>query len=64
MTIYETTISKIQRLPEPMIQEVNNFVEFLMLKNMQVETVESDFSDYLKNLEEYEQLLARGEIAW
>jgi hypothetical protein len=28
------------------------------------EMVESDFSDYLSNLEEYENRLANGEIKW
>ncbi|MBI5215466.1 MAG: DUF2281 domain-containing protein [Ignavibacteriae bacterium] len=64
MTVYESTISNIQRLPEPMIQEVNDFVEFLISKRMPVENIESDFPDYLRNLEEYENILARGEVAW
>jgi hypothetical protein len=29
-----------------------------------VEIVESDFSDYLSNLEDYEERLVRGEIQW
>jgi hypothetical protein len=29
-----------------------------------IEIAESDFSDYLSNLEEYENRLARGEIKW
>ncbi|MEH1912341.1 MAG: hypothetical protein V7L05_10325 [Nostoc sp.] len=29
-----------------------------------VEIVESDFSDYLSNLEDYEERLARGKIQW
>ena len=29
-----------------------------------IETSESDFSDYLKNLEDYENKLASGEIKW
>jgi hypothetical protein len=29
-----------------------------------LETAELDFSDYLRNLEDYEERLARGEIRW
>jgi len=37
------------------------------LWNQSIETsalVESDFSDYLRNLDDYENRLARGEIQW
>jgi hypothetical protein len=76
MTIYNQTIAKINRLPESLVQEVNNFVDFLLMKQdsqkwqlwMQftesLEIAESDFSDYLSNLEDYEERLARGEIQW
>lgn len=76
MTIQDTTISKIQQLPDSLAQEVSDFVDFLLLKrddtlwqlwhqfNEGFETAESDFSDYLRNLEEYENRLARGEIRW
>ena len=48
---------------------MNDFIDFLTLKYNQqfsdfVEIAESDFSDYLSNLEDYEEKLARGEIKW
>jgi len=76
MTIYEATIAKIRELPEPLIQEVNDFIDFLQMKQNGtryqlwtlfkevLETAESDFGDYLANLEDYEDRLARGEIKW
>ncbi|MCI0474695.1 MAG: DUF2281 domain-containing protein [Anaerolineales bacterium] len=76
MTVQDTTISKIQQLPDPLVQEVNDFVDFLLLKRDSsrwqlwhqfsegLETAESDFSDYLWNLEDYENRLAKGEIRW
>jgi hypothetical protein len=39
------------------IHKINDFNEALDLS-------ESDFSDYLTNLESYEERLARGEIQW
>jgi hypothetical protein len=76
MTAYETTISKLQQLPEPLVQEVNDFIDFLLVKQDRdhwqlwahfretAEMAEPDFSDYLANLEAYEESLARGEIRW
>lgn len=32
MTIYEKTIDKIRELPESLIEEVNDFVDFLKMK--------------------------------
>jgi hypothetical protein len=70
------TITKIQQLPEPMMKELNEFLDFMIirqdLKRWQqwnhfyesLELSESDFSDYLANLESYEESLARGEIQW
>ena len=74
MTIHEQTISKIQQLPEPLAQEVSDFIDFLLVKQDQTrwelwtyfnETLalaETDFGDYLQNLEAYEERLARGDI--
>jgi hypothetical protein len=56
----EAIVVKLQKLPEPLIQEVNDFIDFLLTRR----EVESDFSDYLSNLENYEDRLARGEIQW
>ena len=76
MTIYERTVAKMQRLPEPMLQEVSDFIDFLLVKHDQthwelwthfreaLDIAESDFSDYLRNLEAYEEGLARGDIRW
>ncbi len=76
MTIQDSTILKIQQLPDSLVQEVNDYVDFLLLKHNSprwqlwhqfsegLETVESDFFDYLRNLEDYENRLARGEIQW
>lgn len=76
MSMYDETISKIRQLPEPLVQQVNDFVEFLLIRSDStraalwtqfseaLKIAESDFSDYLPNLEEYEERLARGEIEW
>jgi hypothetical protein len=76
MTLYQETIYKINQLPEPLVKQVNDFVDFLMMKQdlqkwelwMQfsesLEIAESDFSEYLSNLENYEERLAHGEIQW
>lgn len=66
MTVHDETIAKIRQLPESLVQEVNDFVEFLLRKrNRELEEmVESDFGDYLTNLEDYEERLAQGEIQW
>ncbi len=57
---YEAIAVKLRKLPEPLIQEVNDFIDFLLTRR----EVESDFSDYLSNLQNYEDRLARGEIKW
>ncbi len=76
MSVYDETISKIRQLPEPLAQEVNDFVDFLLLRSdrdrfalwtqfsERLKIAHSDFSDYLPNLEAYEERLARGEIHW
>ncbi len=76
MTIHEETIAKIRQLPEPLVQQVNDFIEFLLMRNdskraalwMQfneaLEIAESDFTEYLLNLKDYEERLACGEIQW
>ena len=37
MTIYEATITKLQKLPESLIQEVNQFIESLTKRQAQTE---------------------------
>ncbi len=76
MTVYDMTIAKIQQLPESLVQEVNDFIDFLLTKHDETrwqlwmhftetqEIAEADFADYLSNLEAYEDRLARGEIQW
>ena len=76
MTVYERTVAKMQQLPEPMLQEVSDFIDFLLVKHDQtqwelwthfreaLDIAESDFSDYLRNLEAYEEGLVRGDIRW
>ena len=76
MTIHDLTIAKIQQLPEPLAQEVSDFIDFLLVKQdpMQWERwsyfreafclTELGLSDYLQDLETYEERLARGEIRW
>ena len=72
----EDTILKMRQLPEGLVEEVDDFVEFLLSKKtngtrlsgtqpgQQLELLELDFADYLPNLEEYEAQLARGEVQW
>lgn len=75
MTVHNKTIGKIRQLPESLVEEVSDFIDFLVWKHRSkdsclwldtesIELVESDFSDYLSNLEDYENRLARGEIKW
>ena len=56
MTVYDLTMAKIRQMPESLVQEVNDFIDFLLLKyNSELpQLTESDFSDYLKNLVAYE----------
>ena len=75
MSTYELTINKIRQLPESLVEEVDDFIDFLLLKREKAaeeltgrdeaeRLAESDFADYGANLSAYEDLLARGEIQW
>ncbi len=76
MGLHEIIVSKIRDLPEHLMQEVNDFVDFLIIKHDRerwqlwlqfaeaMELAESDLADYVSNLEAYEERLARGEIQW
>ena len=76
MTIHDLTIAKIQQLPESLAQEVSDFIDFLLVKQDQMnwerwlhfrealDLAELGLSDYLQDLETYEERLARGEIRW
>ncbi len=76
MTVYDATIAKIKQLPESLADEVGDFVDFLSMRRdsarwrlwtqfaESLKVTESDFGDYLSNLEGYENRLANGEIKW
>ncbi|MBW4507688.1 MAG: DUF2281 domain-containing protein [Scytonematopsis contorta HA4267-MV1] len=76
MNIHNQTIAKINQMPESLVKEVSDYIDFLLWKHgnsdsstwlhskESMEIVESDFSDYLSNLEDYENRLALGEIKW
>ena len=76
MTPYDVTIAKIHQLPESLVQEVNDFIDFLLVRqdtirwqqwsqfSESLELSDAGFSDYLPSLEDYENRLARGEIRW
>jgi len=72
----EATIAKMNQLPDSLAEEVSDFIEFILTRHdnarwqlwMQftegLKIAESDFDDYLSNLEDYENRLANGEIEW
>jgi hypothetical protein len=74
MSVYDMTMTKIRQLPESLVQEVSDFIDFLLMRQDStrwqlwnqfteaLELSETGFSDYLPNLEDYENRLARGEI--
>ena len=76
MAIRDNTLAKVQQLPESLLQEVSDFIDFISIKQIQTldekwnqvnethESAVSDFSAYLRDLEQYEDKLARGEIQW
>lgn len=76
MNLQEKTIAKIQQMPNYLVQEINDFIDSLLMKHKNnigecllnieesLDLAESDFSDYLSNLEDYEKRLASGEIKW
>ena len=76
MNIREETIKKINQLPDELVPEVSILLDFLLSSENaaqwqiwsefkeSLKITESDFFDYLENLEDYEERLARGEIKW
>lgn len=76
MNIKEETIKKLNQLPDKLVPEVSILLNFLLTENNSekwqiweefqesLEIAELDFPDYLSNLEDYEERLARGEIQW
>jgi hypothetical protein len=66
-TKYTETITKIQHLPLALVQEVDEFINWLLLMQtvyQEMKQTSDDMTDYLKNLEDYEEQLAKGEIQW
>ena len=76
MTVSEATTAKIQQMSEPQLQEVQNFIDFLMLRgdsrrwqilqhlSESAQLAEAGMPDYLARLESYEDQLARREVTW
>ena len=76
MTGHDAAVAKIRQLPEPLVQEVSDFIDFLTTRRDStrwqlwtqfaeaLEMGEADLAGYLSNLEEYEDRLSRGEIQW
>lgn len=76
MSIHNQTIAKITQMPDYLVKEVSEYIDYLLWKQAKEDTsdslylsesqelVEADFSDYLSNLEDYENRLANGEIKW
>lgn len=76
MLVKEQIIEKVQILPENILREVDDFIDFLEIKRKKGEDQwtwlskgvdkieESDFKDYLDGLTNYEDMLAREEIKW
>uniref|UniRef100_A0A7C4RU45 DUF2281 domain-containing protein n=1 Tax=Desulfatirhabdium butyrativorans TaxID=340467 RepID=A0A7C4RU45_9BACT len=76
MSVYDMTVTKIRQSFESLIQEVSDFVDFLLMRQAvtrwqlwkqfteALELSEAGFSDYLTGLEDYENRLERGEIQW
>ena len=76
MSTKEMVVAKIQHLPDSFAEELNDFIDFLLIRQDRArwqlwqqfaessQMAESDFSDYLINLEQYENRLAHGEIKW
>jgi len=76
MLTREHVRKKIEILPEDILREVDDFIDFLEIKRKDGENKwawlsrgvdkieESDFKDYLDGLTNYEDMLAKGEIKW
>lgn len=76
MLVKERVIEKLQILPEDIVRELDDFIDFLKIKRKKDEEQwswlsrgvdkieECDFKDYLDGLTSYEDMLAKGEIRW
>jgi hypothetical protein len=69
-------MDKVKIIPEDILKEVSDFIDFLEIKlrkdehnwnwlRKSVENInESDFRDYLSGLQDYEKMLVKGAIKW
>ncbi|TAE58771.1 MAG: DUF2281 domain-containing protein [Nostocales cyanobacterium] len=76
MDLREKTIAQIQQMPDSLVQEVSDFIDRLLTQykidqgelyfnfGESIDIAESDFTNYLSNLEDYEQRLTSGKIKW
>jgi len=67
MTTREHIIEKIWSMPEGELEEVADFVEFLLMRAKgqgQTELAEDGMGEYLGQLSDYEEMLAAGTIRW
>ncbi|MDI6736382.1 MAG: hypothetical protein QME42_09380 [bacterium] len=76
MLVKEHIIEKVHVLPDNILREVDDFIDFLEIKRKKEENQwgwlsggidkieESDFKDYLDGLTSYEDMLAKGEVRW
>ena len=71
--VYEPMLDKLQRLPEPLLQEVDAFIDFLQMRYEKTQreallypaaSAEDGMDTYLSDLEAYEEMLAAGKITW
>ncbi|MBE9226135.1 DUF2281 domain-containing protein [Phormidium sp. LEGE 05292] len=63
MTIRDSTIAKLQQLPEPLLQEVSDFIDFITQKHLG-KTAESQTEEKLVEVkEETQPKLKRGNLS-
>jgi hypothetical protein len=63
-----TLTEKLAALPPNIVQEVDDFVDFLLIKHRPVITdvtlTEIGMDEYVHTLEQYETMLAEGKVQW
>ena len=66
MTPRDYAIEKIKSMPEDIIREICDFIDFLEIrKEKNIDRIEeNDFKDYLNGMERYEEMLVSGQIKW
>ena len=74
MTAKEYMIQKVKMLPDEMVRELRDFLDFLESRREKNEwkwlaqgsekAVHDDFSDYQTGIESYEDMLEKGKIKW